>query len=332
LRSLDLSGVPVNTDAEKLPDLFHEVPPGAKSWEIRKDVRVVYAGLDGTVYYVPEKKVYYIQRDAAGSSALHYYGPLDRPPSLAPASAATQPVTQPGDPAEAKRIAELISRFASTKYQERDTAQRDLVEMGWAAVPALREARQHKDPEVAGRARAALEEIRARLETRRDEARKAAEQAAKGEDAAAARREYLALLAVPETQLRDARAAIKLFEGRQDWAALATAYEAAAEAMWRITHSPPEAFVKPNPEPPPGLLRGKEGGPSVQVQVKLDGEWSNGKGTAENWVDWIRRRQNDLVMERLQILDKLGKLCMGQLDSPRRAVAAYQATGWGAPI
>jgi hypothetical protein len=70
----------------------------------------------------------------------------------------------------------------------------------------------------------------------------------------------------------------------------------------------------------------------VQVQVKLDGEWSNGKGTAENWVDWIRRRQNDLVMERLQILDKLGKLCMGQLDSPRRAVAAYQATGWGAPI
>jgi hypothetical protein len=71
-----VSNVPVTTKSSKLPDLWEERPPGSKSWEIRKDVKVLHNGLDGTVYYVPDKKVYYIQRDPPGSSTLHYYGPI----------------------------------------------------------------------------------------------------------------------------------------------------------------------------------------------------------------------------------------------------------------
>jgi hypothetical protein len=268
-----LSGVVVDASGSPIPDASVTAQLGAVRIMVRgqltdhldsvqsdKDGRFTVSGLRGKA----------LALRATGGRDMSLYGTAWATPGDAnvrivlksrlprPSAGSTQPATQPAKPAEANRIGELIGRLGSTKYQERDGAQRDLVEMGWKAVPALREARQHKDPEVASRAGKALEDIFARIETRRDEARQAAEQAAEGQDAAAARRAYLALLAVPETQLRDARAAIRLFEGRQDWPALATAYEAAAEAMWRVTHLPPEAFIRPAPPPAggPANLRG----------------------------------------------------------------------------
>ena len=63
---VDLSGLPVHTAGADLPDLYVERPKGSKSWEMRKDLRVLYQGPDGTVYYVPKKKHYYVQHDVLG--------------------------------------------------------------------------------------------------------------------------------------------------------------------------------------------------------------------------------------------------------------------------
>jgi Tol biopolymer transport system component len=77
---LDLTEAPSTTKSADLPDLFEELPPGSKSYEIAKDVAVAYSGLDGTVYYIPEKEIFYIQHDKLGSSTLTYYGPFNGDP------------------------------------------------------------------------------------------------------------------------------------------------------------------------------------------------------------------------------------------------------------
>ena len=92
-RGLDLTNAPRTTDVAKLPDLFEERPPGSKSYEVRKDVVVTHQGLDGTVYYLPAKKAFYVQHDPMGSSRLTYYGPFagDLRQVLKPAADAKAP-------------------------------------------------------------------------------------------------------------------------------------------------------------------------------------------------------------------------------------------------
>lgn len=145
------------------------------------------------------------------------------------------------------------------------------------------------------------------------------------------REDCLALLAVPEPQLRHANQAIKLFEGQQDWASLATAYETAAEIMWHVTHSEPNAFIR-QPDDQPEDSMPNFGGPYVMVQSDLDGEWVKGKGGEQNWLDWIQRKQKDLAAERISILKKLGVLCVEHLNDPVRAVSAYEAAGRDVPL
>jgi len=257
-------------------------------------------------------------------------------PSRQPALSASsvQTTTQPESDAAGEARTEstarwLIKRLGSEKYAERDSAQRKLTEMGWMVVPELRKAQQDKNPEIANRAAQAIEAILAMIEDRRNELRQAAEQAVKDEDFPAGRKHYLALLGLPETQLRDVRSAIRLFEQREDWPALATAYQAAGESMWRVTHMPPGAFTRPAPQAPGN---GERPGPLVQVQTNLDGEWSNCRGQAEDWNDWIQRKQKEFVLERLGVLKKLGQLCMDRLDSPSRAAAAHASAGKNVPL
>ena len=174
------------------------------------------------------------------------------------------------------------------------------------------------------------------IDTMRDEYRKVAEEATSKGDYAIAKRNYTALLFLPEPPLQDCRAAIGLFEQNEDWPALADAYEISAEAMWRVIHMPANAFIRPVPEEPigsserSGISRGNRS--SIQVQTNLDGVWSNCKGEAEHWIDWIQRKQNELRQKRIEILKKLGKLCLTQLDSPPPAVAAYEVAGRGIPL
>lgn len=170
-------------------------------------------------------------------------------------------------------------------------------------------------------------------EAQRAELRQAAARRSAAAEYDLARQQYLEL-ALPQPELRDARAASKLFEARQDWPTLADAYEAQAEIMWRVTHTPLEAFTRPVSQDAndPGRSDGLERGPTVMVQTQLDGEWSRCKGTAESWMDWLQRRQDDLRMERIKVLRKLAELCLTQLQAPPRAVAALQTAGRGVPL
>ncbi len=82
-RGLDLTTAPRTTRSSDLPDLWEERPKGSRSYEIRKDVICSYMGLDGTVYYVPGKKHFYVQKDPLESSTLTFYGPFDGDPQEA---------------------------------------------------------------------------------------------------------------------------------------------------------------------------------------------------------------------------------------------------------
>lgn len=62
-------------DYHKHPDLWHEVPPGSKSYEIHPNVAVVYSDHQGVVYDRRDKDLFVIQCDPIGSSVLTYYGP-----------------------------------------------------------------------------------------------------------------------------------------------------------------------------------------------------------------------------------------------------------------
>lgn len=84
-------------------------------------------------------------------------------------AAATQPTpnganTRAG--ADAAEIDRLIKRLGSDRYADRNSAQMKLIAMGWPAIPELSKARQHKDPEIGGRAAKAIEAILATIETR----------------------------------------------------------------------------------------------------------------------------------------------------------------------
>ncbi len=73
-----------------------------------------------------------------------------------------------GEPAPAKtvppaRIAELIAQLGSDNFQQRDQAQRELVEIGPAAVAALEKAKADSNPERAARAAKALAAIREKM-------------------------------------------------------------------------------------------------------------------------------------------------------------------------
>src|SRR5437762_13052923 len=61
---------------------------------------------------------------------------------------------------------DLIEKLASERVEEREEAQKRLVELGEKAEPFLRKAAESKDPELSGRAVAALARIAERREER----------------------------------------------------------------------------------------------------------------------------------------------------------------------
>lgn len=126
-------------------------------------------------------------------------------------------------------------------------------------------------------------------------------------------------LARPDSTLRDCRAAVKHFEDRQDWAWLAKALDITADRMDQVLQAPAGSFIRPAPPGGPG---DREGGPSVEVQTNLDGIWSLGKGTAENWLPWVERKQADMRIERFVLLQRLAAVYRERLRRPREAAGA----------
>ena len=168
------------------------------------------------------------------------------------------------------------------------------------------------------------------LKARRAEIRKRVHEALEKGNHRVATRSYKDLLALTEPQLRDCRDAARFFEEQQDWASLATAWEIMAESMWQASHKKPDAFIRPAPEDRDSQLW--RGGQYVLVQTNLDGEWIKGRGDSETWIPWIERKQKELKLKRITLLENLGELCLKRLITPHRAVAAYKAAGRGVPL
>ncbi len=78
-----ITSYPVHEDATKLTDLWEEVPPGSKSYEIRKDVRAVRSSVEvfAVIYVLPGGQRFYVERSPVGSSRHHFYGPFEGDPS-----------------------------------------------------------------------------------------------------------------------------------------------------------------------------------------------------------------------------------------------------------
>jgi hypothetical protein len=102
---------------------------------------------------------------------------------------------------------------------------------------------------------------------------------------------------------------------------LATAYEVTAKVMQAIIAAPPERFTRPGPPVPPDA---KGGGPTVEVQIDLDGVWQKAKGSADGWFDWIRRKQQDMKGERFKVLCQLAALYRDRLQTPDKAATVLR--------
>lgn len=263
---------------------------------------------------------------------IDHDAPARRRPARLPAAMTTLAgflaVVAPMTPARADgpddgRIVQLIEQLGDDRFATREAAQKELVQIGLPAVDALQAARTSPDPEVAYRAGRCLAEIDVAIELKRTEHRTGAEAAVKRSDRAEAARHYRALLALPEPTLLDCRKASELFGANADWESFAAAQEMTAEVMRRIINTPVKEFTRPAP-PPANLGEGRRGGPTVLVQTNLDGVWSNCRGDAEHWFDWLTRKQNDMKRDRLNHLVQLGRTYRDTLGRPDKAVAALK--------
>jgi hypothetical protein len=161
-----------------------------------------------------------------------------------------------------------------------------------------------------------------RIEARREALRTAAEEATKKGDRDTAARNYVELISLPGPTLRDCREAIRCLEAGKDWASLAKGYEISAEVMDTIISAPPESFTRASPPAPPDS---PEIGPIVEVQMELDGVWhANCRGTAENWLPRITRKQEEVRQERFNLLCRLVGLYRDRLNEPKKVIVALR--------
>lgn len=113
---LDLSEAPVETNVRRLPDLWHEVPPGSVSYEIRPEVQLFGSGLDGVVYWLPDQNMFYVQHDHLPSSILHYYGPFRGDPrKILNLPSTTQPMTTTDEPPWGEEVEGIQIRLQPEK-------------------------------------------------------------------------------------------------------------------------------------------------------------------------------------------------------------------------
>ena len=100
--------------------------------------------------------------------------------------------------------------------------------------------------------------------------------------------------------MSECRALIKQLDEESEIKLASVARERLANRWKAITQQPVASFLRELPEN--DLDTERDFGDLVGVQTDLDGVWSNGKGTADNWTDWIIRKQNDYRVGRLHML------------------------------
>lgn len=105
---------------------------------------------------------------------------------------------------------------------------------------------------------------------------------------------------IDEAPLSVARQRIEKLDGDERPGLAAQARERLAARLARIVRQPREAFTRALPPGNPNDVN--FGGERIGIQVDLDGVWSEGKGTAESWRDWIVRKQSGFRVERMRHL------------------------------
>ena len=78
-----------------IPEVLVEDEPGSGSWIVRESVEVTPAGLDAVIYYRPDLKRFWIQRDLVGSSQKTYYGSFEGDPNILLIPAGTDLLNSP---------------------------------------------------------------------------------------------------------------------------------------------------------------------------------------------------------------------------------------------
>ena len=86
LMDLSFDGAEVSTHLEReVPALFAEQPAGSGNWVLREEVKEVYSGPDGAVYFMQNDKSYFYRRDVydrLGRRQSHFFGPYDHDRTL----------------------------------------------------------------------------------------------------------------------------------------------------------------------------------------------------------------------------------------------------------
>lgn len=63
------------TDRSRLSDIWEASPPESNNYELHSAVQIVRRAPDGTVYYRPDKQIYYVQADPPDAAQQTFYGP-----------------------------------------------------------------------------------------------------------------------------------------------------------------------------------------------------------------------------------------------------------------
>ena len=83
---LSFNGAEVSASSKsEVPTLFAEAPAGSGKWELRKEVKEIYSGPDGRVYYLERDGGFFYRRDVydwLGRRVSSYFGPYDHDRAL----------------------------------------------------------------------------------------------------------------------------------------------------------------------------------------------------------------------------------------------------------
>lgn len=124
--------------------------------------------------------------------------------------------------------------------------------------------------------------------------------------------------------MSECKAAIKRLDDGGVTKLAAQSRERLAHRWKSISEAPVESFLREIPKTDAGDDVERGGGDRIGVQTELDGVWSNGKGSAEGWRDWIVRKQEDYRIGRLQLLfEAAERYCkLGDAARAKRALIA----------
>lgn len=235
------------------------------------------------------------------------------------------PATRPAPADQGKdapdEIAELIRKLGDNDYEVREAAERRLIELGDAAIPALREARNHSDAEIAHRAQRAYKALVDLSPAAIARLRQMAQQAFGSGNYDAMAALYARLARLPDPAVDDL---LKLGHARQLAGKWKEAVDAYALALKRL-----DAILADPRIPVPGNARGARGaGFELRVQMGRGGQAIVQRGgVVRNEHQTAQLRQ-----QRAGLLLLMGRIQRDELGDPAAAADTFAKATQGVEV